>query len=491
MKTNLPIVRPSRDSVTTIRADGSRLFLHPADVRGRFAFFRRWSGWLLIAIYLALPWVPVGGHPAVFLDIAERRFHLFGQTLAFQDTWLLFFGITGLGFSLFLVTALLGRVWCGWACPQTVFLEHVFRRVERWIEGDAVWRRQLDAAPWTAGKIMKRGFKQVVFITCAAVIAHLLLAYFVSIPNLWMMMKAAPAEHWASFAFVGAFSSVLYFNFAWFREQLCIVICPYGRLQSALIDDHSMVIGYDANRGEPRGKLHATAPEQSNPIGCFVPATAGACVDCNRCVQVCPTGIDIRQGLQIECIGCAACIDACDEVMDKLKRPRGLVRYASMAAFAGGGTRWLRPRTMVYAVLLLAGASVGGWALSTVRPANFGITRMTGAPYFADDHSVRNQFLLRFVNKRDVAVRFIVTLAGAPVDVVQNGLDGGLLVAPMAETVRPLIMQVARKDYRGHFDFIVTVSDEKGSFAFARHVEFVGPDSLAPHTQKEPHGNEL
>ncbi len=414
--------KPNRDSITTILADGSRFFLHPSDAHGWFTTARRWSGWLLIVIYFALPWISVGGHPAVFLDIFERHFHLFGQTLSVQDAWLLFFAISGLGFTLFLVTALLGRVWCGWACPQTVFLDHVFRRIERWIEGDAVARRQLDAAPWTAGKLMRRGFKQGLFILVSGLIAHLFLVYFVSAPDLWTMMNAAPGEHWAAFVFVSAFSLVLYFNFAWFREQLCIVICPYGRLQSALIDEHSLVIGYDTKRGEPRGKLGLPG--------------AADCVDCNRCVQVCPTGIDIRQGLQIECIGCAACIDACDDVMTKIGRPRGLVRYDSLTAFAGGVTRWLRPRTLAYAVLMLIGAAVATWALSTVKPANFGITRMTGAPYFVDDHAVRNQFLIRLVNKRDMPVRFAVTLTGAPVTVVQNGFDGEAKVAPMTEIGR-------------------------------------------------------
>ena len=455
--------KPNRDSVTTILADGSRFFLHPSDAHGEFTAARRWSGWLLIVIYLVLPWISVGGHPAVFLDVVERRFHLFGQTFAFQDAWLLFFGISGLGFTLFLVTALLGRVWCGWACPQTVFLDHVFRRIERWVEGDAVARRQLDAAPWTAGKLMRRGFKQGLFILVSGLIAHLFLAYFVSVPELWTMMNSAPGEHWAVFVFVAAFSLVLYFNFAWFREQLCIVICPYGRLQSALIDEHSLVIGYDAKRGEPRGKLgHPGAAD---------------CVDCNRCVQVCPTGIDIRQGLQIECIGCAACIDACDEVMTKIDRPRGLVRYDSLTAFAGGVTRWLRPRTLAYAVLMLVGAAVATWALSTVQPANFGITRMTGAPYFVDDHAVRNQFLVRLVNKRDTPVRFAVTLTGAPVAVVQNGFDGEAEVAPMAEVVRPIILQVARKDYRGHFTLVVHVGDKAETFELAREIEFIGPDA--------------
>ena len=454
--------RPNRDFVTTIREDGSRLFLHPADVRGRWTTLRRWTGWLLIVVYLSLPWIPVGGHPAVFLDIADRRFHLFGYTLAFQDTWLMFFGITGLGFSLFFITSLLGRVWCGWACPQTVFLEHVYRRVERWLEGDAVARRQLDAQPWTISKLVRRGGKQVLFFVISALIAHLFLAYYVSVPELWTMMREAPGDHWSAFVFVFVFTSILYFNFAWFREQLCIVICPYGRLQSVLLDDHSLVIGYDAKRGEPRGKVGT--PD------------AGACVDCNRCVQVCPTGIDIRQGLQIECIACSACIDACDTVMDKVKRPRGLVRYDSPAGFAGGRTRWLRPRTVFYAVLLGVGTVVASWALSTVRPANLTITRLMGAPYFVTDEAVRNQFLVRIVNKRDVPARFVITLPGAPEVLVRTGLDSGVELAPLAEEVRPLIVQIPRKNYSGEFALTVRLADEAGTFYLERPVRFVGPD---------------
>ncbi|HEY8933393.1 MAG TPA: cytochrome c oxidase accessory protein CcoG, partial [Rariglobus sp.] len=471
-------IRPNRDSVTTIREDGSRLFLHPADARGRFTNARRWSGWLLIAIYLSLPWIPVGGHPAVFLDIADRRFHLFGFTLAFQDTWLMFFGITGLGFALFFITALLGRVWCGWACPQTVFLEHVYRRIERWLEGDSFMRRRLDAAPWSLGKIIRRGGKQIVFFAISAVIAHLFLAYYVSIPELWSMMSDSPGEHWAAFVFVFVFTGILYFNFAWFREQLCIVICPYGRLQSVLIDDHSLVIGYDAKRGEPRGKLRshlAESPIQSNPIG--YSGSTGACVDCTRCVQVCPTGIDIRQGLQIECIGCAACIDACDEVMDKVKRPRGLIRYDSMAGFAGGRTRWVRPRILVYLALLAVGFAVATWALSTVRPANLAISRIPGAPYFVSPEGVRNQFLVRLVNKRDTPARFVVTLPDAPSALVRTGLDGVVQLAPLAEEVRPLVVQMPRGDYAGEFALTVRITDEAGTFTLEKTVRFVGPDA--------------
>jgi cytochrome c oxidase accessory protein FixG len=463
-----PAHLPNRDSVTTIRADGSRPYLHPADVRGRFATARRASALALIVFYLSLPWIKVNGFPAVFLDIAERRFHLFGITLAFQDLWLLFFVITGLGFSLFFLTALLGRVWCGWACPQTVFLDHVYRRIERWIEGDAVKRRALDEAPMSVTKFFRRGAKHTAYVVVSAVITHLFLAYYVSIPEVWHMMRAAPAEHWSAFGFIVVATGILYFNFAWFREQLCIVICPYGRIQSALIDEHSLVIGYDGTRGEPRHQ----PGQKADPT-----APAGDCVACNRCVQVCPTGIDIRQGLQMECIGCTACIDACDDVMTRLKRPRGLIRYDSQKAFLGGITRWLRPRTVLYFMLLVIGASVATWALSTVKPAAFGVTRMTGAPYIIDAEMVRNQFLVRIVNKRNEPARFRLALRNAPEDLCQTGFEAEVQVEGMGELVQPLILQQRRKVYQGPFHFEVRVQDADGRFALSRPVEFLGPEA--------------
>ena len=462
---------PDRDSVTTIREDGSRPFLYPADVRGRFTLARQVSAYALIAFYLSLPWIQIGGYPAMFLDIAERRFHLFGITLAFQDLWLLFFVITGLGFSLFFVTALLGRVWCGWACPHTVFLDHVYRRIERWIEGDALQRRTLAAAPLSAGKLAKRAVKHGLYVLVSAVITHLLLAYFVSLPEVWDMVTHAPGEHWSAFGFIVVATGILYFNFAWFREQLCIVICPYGRIQSALIDDHSLAVGYDTKRGEPRGKVGT--PD------------AGACIDCHRCVQVCPTGIDIRQGLQMECVGCTACIDACDEVMTKVGRPRGLVRYDSHTGFSGKKTRWVRPRTILYFVLLLIGASVATWALSTVRPANLGVTRITGSPYVLDAATVRNQFLVRIVNKRDAEATFTLRIDGAPANVRRTGFDGAVTVPPLGELVQPLILQQARADYTGPFHFDVRIEGAGGRFHLVRTADFLGPDPRLPREEQK------
>jgi cytochrome c oxidase accessory protein FixG len=455
--------QPNRDSVTTIRSDGSRPFLFPTDPHGKFTRSRRVSALALIGLYLSLPWIKVNGYPAVFLDIAERRFHLFGITLATQDIWLSFFLITGLGFSLFFITALLGRVWCGWACPQTVFLDHVYRQIERWIDGDAVQRRARYHAPLSVAKAARLAAKHGLYVLVSAAITHLFLAYFVSLPEVWEMVRAAPAEHWGAFGFIAVATGLLYFNFAWFREQMCIVLCPYGRIQSALIDDHSLVIGYDVKRGEPRGHLSQ--------------AGAGDCVACNRCVHVCPTGIDIRQGLQMECIGCTACIDACDDVMTRLGRPRGLIRYDSQMGFAGRATRWIRPRTILYFFLLLAGAGVTTWALSTVKPAAVGVTRMTGAPYVVDRASVRNQFLVRLVNKRNTPVTFILRLLGTPEDVRQIGCETPIEVAPLGEVVQPLILQQARTVYDGPFRFEVGVADAQHRFRLVRQVEFLGPDA--------------
>ncbi len=454
---------PNRDSVTTIRTDGSRPFLFPADSHGRFTLARRITAYALIAFYLSLPWIKINGYPAIFLDVAERRFHLFGLTLAAQDMWLLFFVITGLGFSLFFVTALFGRIWCGWACPQTVYLEHVFRRIEVWIEGDAVQRRALDAAPWTARKIRKRALKHAVYLLVSAVLTHGFLAYFVSVPEVWSMVRSAPTEHWSTFVFMMAYTGLTYFIFCWFREQVCIVICPYGRIQSALSDDNTVTVGYDARRGEPRGKAGTEG--------------AGDCVACNRCVQVCPTAIDIRQGLQLECVGCTACIDACDDVMTRLNRPRGLIRYASQNSLQGKPTRWIRPRTMLYALLLLIGAGVATWALSTIKPANLGVTRMVGAPYIIDRKFVRNQFLVRLVNKRNTPARFALAVKDAPEHLRQSGFDSAIEVPALGEVAAPLILQQPRHDYNGPFEFEVRVQDERGTFHLERKAEFLGPEA--------------
>ncbi len=336
------------------------------------------------------------------------------------------------------------------------------------IDGDAVRRRALASSPWTAPRVLRATAKHALYILAAAGVAHLFLAYFVSIPHVWAMMRAAPAEHWSTFVFMAVATGILYFNFSWFREQLCIVICPYGRLQSALVDENTLVIGYDAGRGEPR----MTVTDAHKKPG----AAPGDCVACNRCVQVCPTGIDIRNGLQLECVGCAACIDACDEVMVRLHRPKGLVRYDSPNGLAGKATRWIRPRLGVYAFLLAVGMGVASWGLSTLHPAVLGVTRMIGAPYIVDARFVRNQFLVRLVNKTTEPARYTLSLRGGPDGLVRSGLTGQVEVPALGEVVEPLILQQPRGSYSGPFTFRTVVQDSAGTFQLERQAEFLGPD---------------
>jgi cytochrome c oxidase accessory protein FixG len=452
---------PSIDSVTTINQDGSRYFIHPSDVSGRWTTIRRLAAGLLIGIYIALPIVPIRGNPAVFLDVLHRKFHLFGVTLMFQDLWLLFFLISGLGFSLFLITAIFGRIWCGWACPQTVFLDHVFRRVERFIDGDASARRQLDDASWTAGKIVKRIVKHAIYFLLAALIAHLFVSYFFSLPEIYAMIHHSPLENWGIFVFVLAMSSALYFNFAWFREQFCIVMCPYGRLQSALIDDNSIVVGYDEVRGEPRGK-----PSE----------TTGDCVDCRRCVQVCPTGIDIRQGLQLECIACTACIDACDEVMVRLERPKGLIRHDSLNALTGKAFQFFRPRLFLYLFFALAGATVFALSVGQVTPVILSILRMTGSPYIRDEAMVRNNFYLRLANKRSTPGTFTVALQSPKTGLQSTGATSQpITLQPGEEIQEPLILTLPDADFRKAFDVDVQIRGKDGQLETSRTIPFLGP----------------
>ncbi len=454
-------LEPSRESVTTINTDGSRRFIHTADVAGPWTRARQWVGWLLIAIYAALPWVHINGNPAVFFDVANRQMHLFGLTFVPQDFWLAFFFITGLGFSLFYINALFGRVWCGWTCPQTVFIEQVFRRIERLFEGDATSRRRLDAAPWTGEKLFKRGGKWALFGVLSLVIAHLFLSYFVSLPRLYGMMTTSPLEHWGSFLFVFALAGALFFDFVWFREQFCIVMCPYGRLQSVLIDDDTIAIGYDHKRGEPRGKASL--------------AGVGDCVDCLRCVQVCPTGIDIRQGVQIECLHCANCIDACDQVMTRLDRPKGLIRYDSTRGLEGEKTRLVRPRTLLYTALLLIGAGVMAVALTGLKPATVTLLRMPGAPYYQASGVVRNQFLLRIDNKRNKAVRFTVALRNAQPGIALSGAEAGVEVGPHGQQMRPVVVTIPEGAYRGGFPVELEITADDG-LAIRKEAPFLGPD---------------
>jgi cytochrome c oxidase accessory protein FixG len=456
---------PIRESVTTIGQDGTRRFLHPSIVFGSWWKARRAVAWLLIAFFAALPWVEIEGFPAVFLDIEHRRFHLLGTTLGLGDLWLLFFVITGWGFLIYATTALLGRIWCGWTCPQTVYLEHVFRVLDRLFEGDHVRRAKLDEKPWSdPSKLLRRGGRMLAYLVFCWAVAHIFLAYFISIPGLYPMITDAPLAHPAAFVAMAVATGVLFFNFWWFREQLCLIICPYGRLQSALIDDDSVIVGYDEKRGEPRGKAAPGLP-------------AGDCVDCRRCVQVCPTGIDIRQGLQMECIACTACVDACDDVMTKLNRPTGLVRYASLRELDGGKTRFLRPRTILYAAMLVVGLIVATISVLRVQPAGFKLSRPPQTELYAvSSASVANVFRAKIQNKDEVPRRFFISAESAGTKVAVLNQSAGMVIEPQAEITLPLTLLVDRQDYRGEFNFTLRLRSEDGKISILQKAHFIGPD---------------
>ncbi|MBX3274523.1 MAG: cytochrome c oxidase accessory protein CcoG [Sandaracinaceae bacterium] len=456
-KVQLPVV-----GAGSLREDGRRNFVHPADVAGRFVKARYVVFALLIGFWAGLPWVPINGNPALFLDVERRRFFLFGGTFNAQDAWLLFFLFSGVGLSVIVVTALVGRVWCGWACPQTVFMEGMFRRIERWVEGPRNVRLKRNEGPWSADKIWRKVVKHVLFALAALFVSHVFLSFFVSMPSLLEMMRRSPAEHPTAFAWMVGVSVILYGNFAWFREQLCVIICPYGRLQSVLTDRDSLVVGYDAERGEPRGKASD--------------ANAGDCVDCKRCVVVCPTGIDIRNGLQLDCIGCTACIDACDEVMDKLKRPRGLVRYDSQNGLEHQPKKKiLRPRLALYGALALAWGVGAFLAFRTHTSFEANLVRLRGAPYHLVEEGTiaRNLFTLHVVNKASEEAAFAIR--GREADGVSFRIGEERVVLGSLESRQvPVYVDVVVEGYAPGDRVVIEIAREGGETVTAEGA-LLGP----------------
>ena len=384
----LPVLQPGGRVLSTLESDGRRRWLFPRLSPGRFWFKRRVVAYSLIAIYTLLPFIKIGGRPAIQLDIWNGRFSLFG--LQFRPTDLEILAVFGLivGLSIFFVTAIVGRVWCGWACPQTVYLEFVFRPIERMFTGTT----GKGGKPKKAVTGLRIVAMYAVFVLICLHLANTFLAYFVGVEALhqWIWTQP-PWKHPAAFSLVAFVTVAMLFDFCYWREQLCIIGCPYGRFQSVLLDKSSLIVGYDAFRGEPRGK--GRDREEKG---------LGDCVNCNMCVEVCPTGIDIRDGLQLECVNCTQCIDACDAVMDRVKQPRGLIRYSSQSAFEGKPTNIIRPRVLIYfgVITILASLLI---ALLVNRTA-FDVTllRGLGRPFVVTETgAVENIVRVKLVNRSD------------------------------------------------------------------------------------------
>lgn len=414
-----------KDRLSTTDALGDRVTIYPASVKGFWRNQRNWSQLILLTIFLTLPWIQIGGEQSLLFSIPERRFVFFGLVLYAHDAPLIFFLLAIGVFGLALVTAIWGRIWCGWACPQTVFIDAVFRRIETWIEGNHLQRRQLDQGALSFNKIFRKSIKWSLFLIASSIIAHSFAAYFIGANRLAQMSIHAPSENWVPFTIVLFFTFLVLFDFGWFREQFCIIMCPYGRFQSVLMDNHSLAVLYDEKRGEPR---------KGSQIKSEINKPAGDCVNCHRCVMVCPTGIDIRRGVQLECINCTACIDACDEIMDKVHKPRGLIRYASLAQLDGKKSHLLNWRRSFYLVLILLATSGLTYKLSTRSSLRAEILRVVGAPYRllegAEKGNVMNQFKVHLQNQSQFPISVNFELNPPNPDIALIEQDKSIVIHP-------------------------------------------------------------
>jgi len=383
-----PLLTPEEHVLSTLESDGSRRWLFPRLSKGGYWKARRIVGFLLIAVFVLIPHLRINGKPSILLDITAREFTILGYTFLPTDTLLLALLMISIFLTIFLLTALLGRVWCGWACPQTVYLEFVYRPIERFFLG-------------TTGRggpashnvpAYRRVAMYAVYLLLSMGLAHTFLAYFVGVERLSQWVRQSPFEHPGPFIVMALTTGLMMFDFAFFREQLCLIACPYGRFQSVLLDRNSLIVAYDPVRGEPRGKLSHKLP--------IVQDEKGDCIDCGLCVRTCPTGIDIRDGLQMECIHCTQCIDACDEIMTKIDKPTGLIRYSSQDAIDGGKQKFLRPRVIIYPALLAIVVTALLASFAAKKTFDVTLIRGNGIPFSINaEGEIENALQLKLVNR--------------------------------------------------------------------------------------------
>jgi len=386
--------------------------LYPRYVDGRFARLRNLAMYVLLGLYYFLPWIQIGGSQSVLFDLPARKFFIFGMTFWPQDFIYLALLLISAGLSLFFFTALAGRLWCGFACPQTVWTE-AFLMMERWTEGNRQKRLKLDAMPWNLEKFLRKGAKQFLWITFSIWTGLTFVGFFTPIRGMAGNIVSFNLGPWETFwsTFYGL---ATYGNAGYLRAQVCKYMCPYARFQSAMFDQDTLIISYDERRGEPRGGRSKGADRKQQGLG--------DCINCTLCVQVCPTGIDIRDGLQYECIACAACIDVCDQVMDKMDYPRGLIRYTTESALKHGNTRVIRPRLVVYGTLLLV--LIGGtlWSMTHRMPLRADLIRDRNALYRElPGGMIENVYTMKVTNMDDAPHRYSLSVAGNTVAEIEAG----------------------------------------------------------------------
>jgi len=421
-----------RDSIGTISEEGKRNYIHPKKPKGRFTNYRTYVSWILLAILVLAPFFKVEGNQFLLFNIMEGKYNIFGQPFWPQDFHLLVLSLlVGVVF-IILFTVIFGRIFCGWMCPQTIFMEMIFRKVEYWIEGDRGKQIKLNKQPWNAEKIRKKIIKWFVFFLISFLISNVFLAYFIGSDVLMQYITGNPLEHLGTLINLLVFTFVFFFVFAWFREQVCIIVCPYGRLQGVLLDRKSIVVAYDHKRGEDvNGRKKFRKNENRNELG------HGDCIDCNQCVLVCPTGIDIRNGTQLECVNCTACIDACDEVMDKVGYDRGLIRYASEDNIEKGELFEFNARIKAYTLVLTALTVFLVTLLFLRTDIEATILKLPGQMFSTKGDIVSNVYTFKLINKtvndlENIDIKLIshngeVKIVGGNSKVLNGGLTEGTL----------------------------------------------------------------
>ncbi|MBI1307378.1 MAG: cytochrome c oxidase accessory protein CcoG [Bacteroidetes bacterium] len=423
-----------REHLGNVNEQGGRIWLFPKIIKGRLYKIRTYISWFYLAFFFAGPFIKIKGNPFLLLNVFERQFIIFGQPFWPQDFhFLVLLLITSIVF-IVLFTVIYGRVFCGWVCPQTIFLEMVFRKIENWIEGNSNQQRKLKEMPWNREKIIKRGLKFIAFYGISFLIANTFLAYMIGWENLWAKITGPIAENYPTLIGLIIFSTVFYIVFAKVRELVCIMICPYGRLQGVMLDPNSMVVAYDEVRGEPRGKIRKNEAQDHK----------GDCVDCGLCVDVCPTGIDIRNGTQLECVNCTACIDACDSVMDKINKPRGLVRIDSINNIKNKTGFRFTPRIIAYSVFMVLLLGLFTTLLVTRTDIEAHVLRAPGKVYFEESPTlISNIYNIEMVNKTfdDKKFRMVVNYPNAQMVMVDTT---GVLPANQ-EQKRVFLIKMERK----------------------------------------------
>lgn len=458
-----------RDKLTTVSKEGKRVWVYPKKPKGKLYNYRKIvSAVLLIFLYVG-PFIKIKGDPFLLLNVVERKFVIFGVIFWPQDFSLLVLSIISLVVFIILFTVIFGRIFCGWACPQTVFLEFVFRQIEYLIEGDYNKQKKLDRQKIDFEKVWKKSLKHIIFFIIAFVTANTFLAYIVGIDEVLEMISAGPINYLGNFITLILFSGIFYFIFAFFREQVCTIACPYGRLQGVLLDEKSIVVTYDYKRGEPGGK--------HNPLEDRSKTEKGDCIECNSCVVVCPTNIDIRHGTQMECINCTACIDACNGVMDRIKKPRGLIRYDSEKGISEGKKSIFNPRAIAYSVFLTALLVLVGTLFALRTDFETTILRQRGTLFqeYGED-SYSNIYQLEVVNKtrkeHQVDIKLIepqgtIVMMGDPIIAKKGDLSTGSFLT--------VIKTEDLKSSNTTLKFGIYSDDE---LIDEYEVSFVGPNSL-------------